>query len=64
MLPSSDEEFFIQNKEEIAEEFGVFQTLSERDFFTYHLLKKAKKEKEKVEKQRKQSEQKEDGEEV
>ncbi|PWA13489.1 hypothetical protein DCC39_00945 [Pueribacillus theae] len=37
------------NEEEIAEEFGVFQTMTERDFLIFHLLKKAQEEKEKKE---------------
>lgn len=47
---SVKKDFTIHNQDEIAEEFGVFQTMSERDFLTYHLLKKARKEKEKNEK--------------
>ncbi|MFA8437520.1 hypothetical protein [Pueribacillus sp. YX66] len=46
-MTSSEKESIIQNHEEIAEEFGVFQTMSERDFLTFHLLKKAHEEKEK-----------------
>ncbi|WP_181833286.1 hypothetical protein [Bacillus taeanensis] len=34
------------HEEEIAEEFGVFHSVSLRDFFTYWLLKKAEEERE------------------
>ena len=40
-------------QEEIAEEFGVFRTMTERDFYTYHLFQKAKKEKKEKENERK-----------
>lgn len=53
LTSSKDEKSIFNNQEEIAEEFGVFQTVSERDFLTFHLLKKARKEKEKAENKRK-----------
>jgi hypothetical protein len=33
-----------RHEEEIAEEFGVFHSVSLRDFYTYWLLKKAEEE--------------------
>lgn len=49
---SENKEHIIENNEEIAEEFGVFRTMSERDFLTFHLLEKARKEKEKKQKEK------------
>lgn len=46
---SEDLSSIFNNEEEIAEEFGVFQTMTERDFLIFHLLKKAQEEKEKKE---------------
>lgn len=50
---TSNKDFVFDNQEEIAEEFGVFQTMSERDLFTFRLLEKARKEKEKNKQKRK-----------
>ncbi len=49
---AENKEHIIGNNEEIAEEFGVFRTMSERDFFTFHLLEKARQEKEKKQKEK------------
>lgn len=43
----ADSEHFEQKmNEEMADEFGIYRSLTERDFFVSHLLKKEKKEKE------------------
>ncbi len=51
-MASSEKESMANHQEEIADEFGMFQTMSERDFLTKHLLKKKqeKAEKENAEK--------------
>lgn len=59
-MTSSNKESIFNNQEEIAEEFGVFQTMSERDFLTFHLLKKARDEKEKAKNKQTKAEGEED----
>lgn len=59
-MTSSNKESIFNNQEEIAEEFGVFQTMSERDFLKFHLLKKARDEKEKAKNKQTKAEGEED----